>query len=256
MQTQCPHCNTRFRVTDAQLEVADGFVRCGVCDEIFKADESAHVDSATPPEQIDFNTRTADDPGRKDAFDFFDETVTQSLPHVVPAKLRDEPVSQPSPVIGTLLWGTGSLLLIITLMLEHVWFNRTQFIDVPELEPVFEQLCGLVDCLQISIRQPSAIELVSRNVYSHPEHKKALKVDLSIRNDARFSQPYPVMQVEFADVRGFVVAARRFHPHEYLFGASGAPPATPLLQAGSQTELSFDIVDPGKHAVAYEFSFL
>src|SRR5688572_13135318 len=35
--TQCPHCLTSFRVTDAQLEAAEGLVRCGACLGIFSA---------------------------------------------------------------------------------------------------------------------------------------------------------------------------------------------------------------------------
>lgn len=35
--TQCPKCNTTFRVSDAQLQVAKGKVRCGSCLHVFKA---------------------------------------------------------------------------------------------------------------------------------------------------------------------------------------------------------------------------
>jgi predicted Zn finger-like uncharacterized protein len=35
--TCCPHCNTSFRITDAQLETAKGAVRCGSCLNVFKA---------------------------------------------------------------------------------------------------------------------------------------------------------------------------------------------------------------------------
>ncbi len=37
--TRCPHCQTVFRVTDAQLETAGGLVRCGACLEVFTATE-------------------------------------------------------------------------------------------------------------------------------------------------------------------------------------------------------------------------
>ncbi|MDH5710766.1 MAG: zinc-ribbon domain-containing protein [Gammaproteobacteria bacterium] len=37
MQTQCPHCHTVFKVSDEHLKMADGFVRCGVCKEVFNA---------------------------------------------------------------------------------------------------------------------------------------------------------------------------------------------------------------------------
>lgn len=44
--TQCPHCQTRFRLTAEQLNVAAGRVRCGACLEVFHA-----IDAATMPEQ-------------------------------------------------------------------------------------------------------------------------------------------------------------------------------------------------------------
>ena len=43
MQTQCPHCDTRFRVTESQINTADGFVRCSVCKEVFNAFEVAEL---------------------------------------------------------------------------------------------------------------------------------------------------------------------------------------------------------------------
>ena len=33
--TECPNCGTRFRVTESQLEIAAGKVRCGSCLEVF-----------------------------------------------------------------------------------------------------------------------------------------------------------------------------------------------------------------------------
>ncbi|MEC7816592.1 MAG: DUF3426 domain-containing protein [Pseudomonadota bacterium] len=37
LQTQCPNCETRFRVTDEQLGIAGGKVRCGNCMKVFNA---------------------------------------------------------------------------------------------------------------------------------------------------------------------------------------------------------------------------
>lgn len=37
LQTRCPNCDTRFRVTDEQLSIAKGKVRCGNCMEVFNA---------------------------------------------------------------------------------------------------------------------------------------------------------------------------------------------------------------------------
>lgn len=47
--TRCPACDTRFRVTDAQLRVANGKVRCGNCMNVFNAlEHQVGPRSATP----------------------------------------------------------------------------------------------------------------------------------------------------------------------------------------------------------------
>ncbi|MCU7835000.1 MAG: zinc-ribbon domain-containing protein [gamma proteobacterium symbiont of Taylorina sp.] len=39
MFTNCPHCKTHFAVTQEALEIADGMVRCGQCNQVFNAAE-------------------------------------------------------------------------------------------------------------------------------------------------------------------------------------------------------------------------
>ena len=37
MITECPYCKTEFRITEQQLKLADGMVRCGLCHKTFNA---------------------------------------------------------------------------------------------------------------------------------------------------------------------------------------------------------------------------
>jgi len=46
--TQCPTCNTRFKVSDEQLETHQGMVRCGRCHAVFNATEFLQDDSPSP----------------------------------------------------------------------------------------------------------------------------------------------------------------------------------------------------------------
>lgn len=46
--TQCTHCHTRFRVTDAHLEAHNGQVRCGKCQKVFDA-RSTLMPEQSPP---------------------------------------------------------------------------------------------------------------------------------------------------------------------------------------------------------------
>ena len=301
MQTQCPHCTTRFRVTESQVNTADGYVRCSVCKEVFNAIEVAEADerqpsllsqahptdgidtsnNATVPdlelssddprdrikneppgdteiESIDFNETSATDDLRKDAFDFFDEKSNESLSHVVPEKFKDTYDSNSSVLVSSLLWGVGTLLLTATLLIEYAWFNRDRLNQVPQLRPWSEKICQQIDCKDISMRDPAKIELISRNVYSHPNEKGALMVNVTMKNNAEFAQPFPVMQIHFSDVRGGSVAARRFLPDEYLPEEllSDTSDLPLLLEPDTNMTFTMEIQDPGKQAMTYEFDFL
>lgn len=297
MQTQCPHCETRFRITEIQISIADGLVRCGVCTEVFNAYEFASQQDYQPsllngeilPEQesvinisrtaftdtdqhldnsisddneievdnqsLNFVDLDTAEESSKEPFDSLNEPRNESLAYVVPESLRD---AQSRSMFSTLLWSAGILFFTATLFIEYVWFNRDQFNHVPELQAWIEKLCQHIQCKSISMRDPSKIELITRNVYSHPNEKNALMVNLTMKNNADFAQPYPVMQIDFSDIRGGTVAARRFLPAEYLpieFQQAEAKQSR-MLPANTSSSITMEIQDPGKQAMTYEFNFL
>ncbi|MEM9622574.1 MAG: DUF3426 domain-containing protein [Pseudomonadota bacterium] len=55
--TQCPNCTTRFKVTEAQLQVANGQVRCGACLAVFDGTDHLLLDGellqSAPVEDVD-----------------------------------------------------------------------------------------------------------------------------------------------------------------------------------------------------------
>ena len=304
MQTQCPHCDTRFRVTEAQVSMADGYVRCGVCKEVFNAyevadnealeddnqpsllddtedtvsadsesalsmpEESAPADTSTSDvdnEQgdtvpavtdIDFNTTDATAASRKDAFDFFDDEANQPLEHVVPDRLRNDHEGSSSSVIATVMWSIAILLMTAGLMIQYAWFNRDQFSHVPEVQALTDELCRQFECEGIEFRAPEKIELISRNVYSHPNEKGALMVNITMKNTAEFAQPYPVLQIDFSDIRGGKVAARRFKPAEYIPEVASVGGQHSTLPPDTAIDITLEISDPGTDAMTYEFNFL
>lgn len=56
LATQCPHCQTTFRVAHDQLKLRAGLVRCGVCKQIFNGIENLlrpeEADKAFPPAPV------------------------------------------------------------------------------------------------------------------------------------------------------------------------------------------------------------
>lgn len=67
LMTVCPHCNTRFRVTEAQLQAARGRVRCGTCLEVFDGVDQLVLD-------MPFEFATA-----QDALEALDELMAELL---------------------------------------------------------------------------------------------------------------------------------------------------------------------------------
>ena len=395
MQTQCPQCETRFRITKVQLSAAEGNVRCGLCDEVFNAQhtesfkediklpeiiqdeiiediekkltDSEHgeefqqqeeteqntaletddhddaeinldetpssdndnvvepdleeldvedldiedelnskdntdnedknesqveseeydnndidVDELDPPDDLDTeldidNLNQEDDAEPEEIFldehasdldtdieidqdddaeqrsDFFDDDNNQDSPQIIPDELREEVAANDISIGKNIAWFGGILLLSTTLLLQYFWLNRDQFVQHPSTQALIEKACLKFDCNKLTIRDPSNIELLTRNVFSHPNEKNTLMISIVLQNNAKFSQPYPMLQVNFSDIRGDDVVARRFTPTEYL---ETRQEEHPLLQPGTDASFNLEIQDPGKQAITYEFNFL
>lgn len=256
MQTHCPQCGTQFRVTETQTTVADGYVRCGICEEVFNVYEVANKSSLQHDHKN--SPDIAIDESQKDTYDFFDKESDELMEYVVPEQFRDSHTYNSHFTTSTVLWGIGFLLLSVSLLIEYVWFNRNQFMQVPEIQVEIEKLCQTFDCKNLSMRNPAKIELVTRNIYSHPNEKDALMVNVTMKNNAEFSQPYPVMNINFSDIRGSIVASRYFLPGEYLTleHQQSDNKQQDLLQPDTSTSITLEIQDPGKQAMTYEFNFL
>lgn len=171
--------------------------------------------------------------------------------------LTDDPLQlawqKPKPRWGRrLLW----FLLILTalggLAGQYVWYHFDELARQDRYRSWFQEICPVIGCnlpSRVDIQQLKSSNLVVR---SHPEFKGALVVDAIIYNRASFSQPFPLLELRFADTNGQLIASRRFKPGEYLSGELAGkdemPPQTPI-------HIALDILDPGPKAVNYSLSF-
>lgn len=79
-----------------------------------------------------------------------------------------------------------------------------------------------------------------------PAANGSLRVRASILNAAAAVQPYPWLRLTLTDRFGRRVGARDFAPREYLGKPAG------LMAPGQRTDVTIQIVDPGKDAVGFE----
>lgn len=150
-------------------------------------------------------------------------------------------------------WWLGSCLLAMVLAGQIAYAERVRLLEDQRVRPWLDQVCDHFNCRLPMRTAVDEIRLVSREVRPHPDAPRALMISASMVNDAGFTQRFPVVEVTLSDLGDRAIAMRRFRPEEYLAEASSIERGFP---AGATAPLVFEVADPGKEAVAFEFRFL
>jgi predicted Zn finger-like uncharacterized protein len=266
MYTFCPTCSTVFAIKAEHLLAAAGRVRCGTCGQVFRAFDYVYEDLDTlqsalagyharqtvqhAHERQDGSGYAGGEVATDDEQDDLDALSPDDIP--MPAEFADSWSEKPH--FGR-NFTKGALIGVLLLMLGVQWlyFNRTSLAAQNDWRPGLELFCSFLRCelpLQVDL---SRIELVSRDVRKHPRVAGALLINATLVNRADFRQPYPILEVTFSNSSGIPVAARRFHPGEYLGNQADIKAGMPV---DTQLHVMLEIEDPGEDAVSFEFEFL
>ena len=201
------------------------------------AEAAAEIAETTPHEPP---------PPKSDAKSAADETLY--IPSLIMEDLHAAKAEQLRP--SNTPWVVGSLILMLTLVLQVVYYSRDELAKDASLRPWLIQMCQLTNCTLTQPYDITQIDIIGREVRTHPSARKALIASTTLINNANFMQPFPLLTVVFADINGKPMAQRRFTPREYLSNMVdldvGMTPDMPV-------RIELELVDPGKAAVNYEF---
>lgn len=272
MYTQCPECLTVYKLEAELLVPACGCVRCSHCDSVFNA--LGTLADQLPPEPF---TRLAEhaldqEPPRADVAVFrprpaADETVetisvVDASDEVAASAETQEDFSQLTftPRFAkpkrrswhTAAWVMVCVVLILGLGAQLAWAKRDTLIADPTVGPLLSTGCEVIGCHLPLVSDASKLRLLARDVEQHPSVTDGLLITASVRNDASFAQPYPVVTIVLSDANGQRLAMRRFQPEDYVGDAAARALG---LSGGVTTAMVFEVQDPGQRAVAFAFSF-
>jgi len=149
-------------------------------------------------------------------------------------------------------WGLLNLIALLGLAAQYAAYNFDELARQDEYRPWLEKICPALGCElppRVDISQIKSSNLVVR---SHPDFAGALVVDAIIYNRAPFAQPFPLLEVRFADIQGETLARRTFKPGEYLSGELAGQREMP---SQIPIHIALDILDPGITAVNYSLAF-
>jgi len=134
------------------------------------------------------------------------------------------------------------------ILVQILWYQFDDWAKDPTWRPVYSSVCSLVGCELPAQSDLGLLRTKNLLVRSDPDDPRVLLVNAVIANEAQFAQPFPVLELRFTDLRGALVAGRRFQPAEYLAGEAAD---MDLMPARTPVQIELEIEDPGPEAVNY-----
>jgi len=265
MYTQCPECLTIYKIGAELIGQGHGSARCGHCAATF--DVLRSLTDALPAETIEqlplhrietvppqLSVPALRPQGAQQSL-LFDPDERMRRPssqsrQTAPAFARSAPTAYRSA--RNWPWALGSGVLAMTLLAQIGYAERAPLLDDARVRPWFDRACATLGCKLPLRHDPARLALLSRDIRPHPSVPNALIISASLRNDAAVTQAFPEVDIVMSDLDENRIAMRRFRPQEYLGDARTIATG---MAPGSTAALVFEVADPGKNAVAFEFKF-
>lgn len=151
------------------------------------------------------------------------------------------------------LWLSGSIVMIIALVIQIGYFKFDSWSRTPDYRPVYEVSCQLLNCQLPAIQNVKKMNTQHFMVRPHPKVKDALYIDTLIINHADYEQPFPDLNLIFTGLNEQTVASRHFKPKEYLAGELAGANIMPL---NVPVHIAIEIANPGAEAVGYRIELV
>ncbi len=236
--TRCPHCSTLFKAVPDQFRVAQGWVRCGQCSEVFDALQSMLTSEpeatatsvstgASAASLIEAHPLLPNAPlsaplsGAGLPF----QTTQTATPFFLMSATRTLPPAWTHMVMGIL-----ALLLALAVLVQYAYFERDQLAAWHvEFKPVLTKLCRFLNCKILPV-QDSASIVVESATLTHLG-QDGYRLSFVVKNTASIKMAVPHVEVTLTDLTDQAIVRRVLTPRE--LGAT-----SPTLQATADWQVS------------------
>ena len=241
LTTHCPRCATAFLVTQEQLGEAQGWVRCGMCQEVFIAQAHTVAPSQVlPPEAPLPDPQTsshAKEPGLdEDNTAALTTTPTRPAPttplpnrpessQALPARPAPSPSPSTSPAaphkrrrLGRLVLGVLMALLALQIGLQ----SRHSLVGAfPQAASWLQSQCPEARC---GLRQISAVAIDDSSFTATGAN--LFQLSAMVANHSNLALDAPVLALTLTDAADQVLARKVYLPQDWGPGVATLPAAT------------------------------
>ncbi len=239
--TLCPHCMTRFRVAEEQLEAHEGMVRCGHCLQAFDARADFIADEPDPQLELPIPDASVDEVMATEPIEHAEPVAPQTLAEQIKLLTNDEPVTITLPRRWP--WALANAALLVVLLLQGTYFFRVDLAaQLPGLKPLLVRACIALNCEVSLPRDSEQIGIESSSLEAHPDAARLITLHALLRNHAPYAQAYPELELSLNDMDDRPLARRILRPQDYL---PASRPAETGLAARRELEiaLNLDVAD-------------
>ena len=249
--SECPSCQTRFQVTQEQLAVADGRVRCGACLALFDGRDALvpAAETQTGPHAGAEEAPVADDPVGV-LLDTAQSTrgrgsmQTQASP--ASAEQAREPPAEADRPTRAAAFAAAMTAALAFLVAGIMTVQYDALVQHPVWRDAYEALGLEVP----RYRALDAIRIANQSVGERSGEEVVLRLDLA--NTAPRHQRFPTLAVRFHRVGGEPLPEQRVESAAYLPSPTHSRRMTP----NQATSVLLRLDDPGPEAVSYSISLL
>lgn len=155
---------------------------------------------------------------------------------------------------GSQLWGLATLALLMITAINVGWTFRDRLLQQPVVHQwMLDNNWVATEKPKGMLKSPADIQLVSRDMHTHPTRTGILVLSVTFVNLAQQTQAFPVLRITLLDGGNQPIAQRRLQPVEYLRAGAN-------IKAGLAPDvflpILLELADPGERAVGFEIEFL
>lgn len=238
---RCPACGATYHVVPDQIKIAQGWLRCGQCDQAFDStglvvswsgtpqntlaaiDESPVAERVVIDELLRQEDRAPAEQSVSAVASFEEALSTFSAMSPPPAPTSEPEPALPvgsavSPEVGQPVKPRGwfalalALLLTVTLALQWLWAERqTLLLNSPLVASGLQQLCDALGCESEPLQVREGVVIESSNWTAQDG---GFVLSWTLRNPTPLSLEMPALELTLVDAQGQVSLRRVFLPAE------------------------------------------